>query len=547
MSVMEVDAVVPVAAENKSETPAEFDEKACAELFALGKRNLLCGDVPQSVNQLQEVCRQLAAKFGETAPECAESYFYYGSALLELGRMESRVLGNALQGMTEDEADEPEAGKEDAEDGFAVPSTITDEEKEKISEEVLDAMLEKDPAVPAPAAASDEKPPTASSEQAVGEKGDVAMGEATEPTPDKPTESGDAGTKEPPKPEGEQETPKPEGQTEGEGDEKGDEGEDGEDDEGEEEEGEETEEAAVAGGEPDKDVSQDEDVSNLQLAWEMLELAKNIYCKQETKEAKMKQGECLKKLGEVGVESENYTQSIEDFATCIQLFTDNVGDVKTDRRLAEAHYHAGVACVYAGRYDDGSKHFHDAIEILEAKTELLRANVAKETEAEALAAAQSELKEITDLIPDIKLKIEDCEEEKNAVHLKDAINEAGDGVSTTGFGAETSSASPATVCEAKPVDDVTHLVRKKRKPEDDDTANETKKPKTCESTTEIPAVAVVTNGNSNGISDGAEKTNGTNGTAESMDVVVEQTEIKVKSVADCTPVADEPTAEVAAE
>jgi hypothetical protein len=36
--------------------------------------------------------------FGETATEMAEVYFYYGKSLLELARLESGVLGNALDG-----------------------------------------------------------------------------------------------------------------------------------------------------------------------------------------------------------------------------------------------------------------------------------------------------------------------------------------------------------------------------------------------------------------------------------------------------------------
>ena len=38
---------------------ATFDAEDCAKMLAEGKRNLLCGEVPQSVNQLQEVCRLL--------------------------------------------------------------------------------------------------------------------------------------------------------------------------------------------------------------------------------------------------------------------------------------------------------------------------------------------------------------------------------------------------------------------------------------------------------------------------------------------------------
>ncbi len=51
--------------------------------------------------------KKSSAKFGEFDSQCAEIYFFYGRALLELARVENTVLGNALNGVPTEEENAP--------------------------------------------------------------------------------------------------------------------------------------------------------------------------------------------------------------------------------------------------------------------------------------------------------------------------------------------------------------------------------------------------------------------------------------------------------
>lgn len=112
------------------------------KILSQGKRNLVCGEVPTAVNQFQEPCKVLAKAYDETAKECAEAYFYYSQSLLDLARMETGVLGNALQGVPEEEEEE-EASKS-ADEQFENGEKLDVKEREKLRIEVYDAMADKE-------------------------------------------------------------------------------------------------------------------------------------------------------------------------------------------------------------------------------------------------------------------------------------------------------------------------------------------------------------------------------------------------------------------
>ena len=109
-------------------------------LLTQGNRNLHCGEVATAITQLEEACRLLAAKHGETSDLVADAYYTYGWALLEMSRIESGVLGNALQGIDDDT--ENSADETSADERVEDPDKVTGEEREKIEDQVIDAMTE---------------------------------------------------------------------------------------------------------------------------------------------------------------------------------------------------------------------------------------------------------------------------------------------------------------------------------------------------------------------------------------------------------------------
>lgn len=412
-----------VSASPKSSPSKKEIDAATAALnhFAQGKRHLVVGDIQSAVNSLQEACRYLAEEYGETAPECGDAYFHYGKALLEMARIESGVLGNALDG----------------EEG----STEDDEEED--------------------------------------EDGDSQEGESQD------------------------------GDSQDEGSSKEETKEDNDESKSNDEEGEKTEE-------------DEEEVSNLQLAWEMLELSKIIFQKQEKDNPEMtkKVAQVFLTLGEVGLESENYAQGIEDFKQCLEIQEKNLE--KDDRCLAETHYHLGVAFSFSDDFDKAVEHFQAAVNVIELRISNLNKRMKEketwteeqkkkdaEVRPDPFYTEQGEIDELEKLLPEIREKIVDMEEMKKDTKEKmqkaakaafmaqtiggraPAWEESG---SQGGFDAPSSSSSKS---EAK---SITHLVRKKQRKSEDEATAEVKKAK-------------VENGETTN-----SKTKSTNGQSENVDM-----------------------------
>merc|ERR1712119_2584 len=373
---MTASAVTAPAAQSaspvKTKSPAEIQEDANS-LLATGKRHLLVGDVPAAVSCLARCCELLSAQFGETAKECAESYFYYGKSLLELSRMESGVLGNALEGVPEDSDEKVDTSQ--VED----PEKLTKDEKSEVEDKVAEAF--------------DYNYKTS---EIIQDEEEAAMDGA-------------------------------ETETDGSGME----------DEELQEEDMETDNSPVKKMSPKakqdsekKGTEDEEEPSNLQLAWEVLELAKVVYTKLIATEIKDKDFfeerlcSTMLHLGEVSIENENYQQAVEDIKLCL---TKQEKMPKDARLRAEIHYHLGLAQAFHQQFDESIESHKAAIAILKERTKNLKVMETSSTSPRKLAETNKEIAELEALIPEIEEKIVDTKDmKKEASKQKDKSGEKGD-------------------------------------------------------------------------------------------------------------------------
>merc|ERR1712042_235576 len=144
---------------------------------------------------------------------------------------------------------------------------------------------------------------------------------------------------------------------------------------------------------------EEEEPSNLQLAWEMLELAKVVYTKQmESADEKNKKDieerlcRSILTLGEVSIENENYSQAVEDIEMCLKK---QESFPKDSRLVAETHYQLGVAQGFNSQFDVAVESLNSAIMIIKDRVKNLKA-----------------------LIPEIEEKIADTKDMKKEAESK---------------------------------------------------------------------------------------------------------------------------------
>ncbi|XP_067157247.1 nuclear autoantigenic sperm protein isoform X3 [Apteryx mantelli] len=648
-----------------SRTSMDVDGES-KKLLGLGQKHLVMGNIPAAVNAFQEAASLLGKKYGETADECAEAFFYYGKSLLELARMENGVLGNALEGVQVEEEGEK------AEDDSVLP-TVDEEAREELREQVYNAMGEKEESkksteespvltekknkgdvemeevteektgeaatadievkleeagekaeasvekeviseeqeqqiavekettkgeaaveekimekeqktaseevakeateeegkmtdmsdkkakaaveeaeVAEAAAAVEEKgvageqtaeaaekeietavkkgeavegqaeaaveeeaiaqEVTAEAQAAVKEQKEAVEGQAAEQkkveekedwvetaTEEKPDEAKEAqSSKEPVPTEGkepsndmeekaevaakvEKEEKKDDLMEEGDGAkvekeekddlmEEGEEAEESEEEDKENDKAEDDKENELTVEDKSLQESEEDEVGNLELAWDMLELAKVIYKRQETKEAQLHAAQAHLKLGEVSIESENYTQAIEEFQACLALQQKYLE--AHDRLLAESHYQLALAYHYNSQFDEAVLQFGKSVEVIDKRMAMLTERI-KKTESGS-PEDEKEIEELKGLLPEIKEKIEDSKESQKSARVAELALKATLVGTTSGFAQNEDGGSVSTIPVRKPADgasqcvtDISHLVRKKRKPEEE--------------------------------------------------------------------------------
>ncbi|XP_068546068.1 nuclear autoantigenic sperm protein isoform X1 [Anas acuta] len=391
-----------------------------------------------------------------------------GEQMTEATEKEAAVKkGEAIEGQAEAAVEEKALSQEVTAEGQAAVTVEQKEaaegqaeaaEQKKVEKEPAETATEEKPAEPKETESSKDLVPTEGKEPSndVEEKAEVAAKVEKEEKKDDLMEEGEGA--------------KVEKEEKDDQMEEGEETEESEEEDKENDKAEDDKENELTVEDKSLQESEEEEIGNLELAWDMLELAKVIYKRKETKEAQLHAAQAHLKLGEVSIESENYVQAIEEFQACLALQQKYLE--AHDRLLAESHYQLALAYHYNSQFDEAVLQFGKSVEVIDKRMAMLTERIKKSESGSP--EDEKEIEELKGLLPEIKEKIEDSKESQKSARVAELALKATLVGTTSGFAQSEDSGSVSTIPVRKAADgasqcvtDISHLVRKKRKPEEE--------------------------------------------------------------------------------
>ncbi|VDK82564.1 unnamed protein product [Dibothriocephalus latus] len=381
---------MPPLDDGEVEKTAEFAPTA-EELIAKGKRDLICLEISSAVENFQKACELIAAEHGDFHESLAAPNLLYGTALLELARSENNILSEAVGNAESDASDseEDEDTEDDPPEEQNPPEVLAEEAKEDGQTKTTgDTDEEKKASSPAGNGVKNK------AEEVTAENGVVTNGSTAVHV-----ES-------------------------------------------------DTAEKSAADNDTLENKEGDEDVSTLQLAWEVVEVAKALFSKHEDRENQLKVADCLEKLAEISCEKEDHEQGINDLLECLEIRMKYAGE--NERLIAETHFQLGVAYSLLNNVHSSNASFATTLDYLNKhKSKLVASFEAQETESDSGKAdahrLELQIKEITQLIKEVEERQKENAETPNCKEVNGDI-------------------APPKPLNDVPTSDVTHLIKKKKRP-----------------------------------------------------------------------------------
>lgn len=427
----------------KSETLVTKEERIneAKELFGRGSRNFCMKQFAEAADDLSACCAIYSELHGPQAEECGLPYLLYAKSLIALGKDENNLIvpGDEEEEVDDDEeGGEGEEGEEGEEGGEGEEEEAEGAEKEQDEkgdkEEGDDAKMDTDEA-------TKEDAPKEENKSAVVEKGNGEADKKEKEKTEKDKPEKEEPAEEPSSTKDAQDDPQP---------------------------GPSTSNGTTTAQEETEDAA-----GNLQVAWEILELAVKIF-QEQGETAYENLSECYSELAGISFENSHFQEAINDYTKAMEISKKtNKSDL---RMLAEVHYKVGLCHLMVNDFDASVKSFHGAVTELDKVIEEEKAKEQTDETKETIEELEETKKEILEKVADVeeakKTSIEEVKRELSKIIVSgggessNGVNNGAGPSSSSSSGANGASNGSATTAAAaapaKPANDISHLIKRKK-------------------------------------------------------------------------------------